>query len=283
VSDHSSIEWTDATWNPTTGCTKVSPGCAHCYIERTPPFRAKHRRFVSGHIPLQLHADRLEQPLHWRQPRRIFVNSLSDLFHDEIPDQFLHDVYHVMEQAHWHTFQVLTKRARRMCEYLNWRYGQRDDGGGCRIPARHLWHGVSVENQYFANERIPLLLATRTAVRFISAEPLLEAVDFEGLWGYAGSARYEELARWPIHWVIVGGESGPNARRFEIEWARSIIKQCNWAGVPCFVKQLGSNPWDMSEDGIHDTWGPVRDPKGGDPDEWPDDLRVREYPTAASK
>src|SRR3954464_9906736 len=110
MSDKSAIEWTDATWNPTTGCTKVSPGCAHCYIERTPPLRIAGRKFVKGHIPLQLHPDRLEKPLQWKEPRRIFVNSESDLFHDDVPDQFIVDVFGIMALAHWHTFQVLTKR-----------------------------------------------------------------------------------------------------------------------------------------------------------------------------
>src|SRR5262245_12084112 len=122
VSDRSSIEWTDATWNVATGCTKVSPGCAHCYIEHTPPFRINGRRFVRGHIPLQLHPDRLEQPAHWQRPRRIFVNSLSDLFHDDVPDSFLHQVYDAMEHARQHQFHVLTKRPQRMRSYLEWRY-----------------------------------------------------------------------------------------------------------------------------------------------------------------
>jgi len=279
MADHSAIQWTDATWNPTTGCTKVSPGCAHCYIERTIPFRTAHRRFRNGHIPLVFHENRLEQPLHWKAPRRIFVNSLSDLFHKDVPTDFLHAVYHTMEAAHWHQFQVLTKRPERMRSYLQWRYGPREDGGGHRIPSRHIWHGVSVENQKWANERIPILLTTPSAVRFISAEPLLEEVTFDGLWGYPGSAYHEQLARWPIHWVIVGGESGPGSRRFDVWWARRLIGECKAAGVACFVKQLGTKAIETREE--CQRWDlNLRDKKGGDMTEWPSDLRVREFPSS---
>ena len=262
VSDQSSIEWVDATWNPTTGCTKISPGCAHCYIEHTPPFRIQSRKFEHGHIPLRLHDDRLAQPLHWRKPRRIFVNSLSDLFHDDVPDQFLHQVYHTMEQARQHQFHVLTKRPRRMQAYLAWRYG------GDRIPSRHIWHGVTVENRRWKC-RIDECREARTARRFLSIEPLLEDVG--------------ELDLRGIHWVIVGGESGPGARPCHIEWVRSVNEQCGAAGVPCFVKQLGTRPQACCPDHRcpHDL--ALRDRKGGDPAEWPEDLRNRrEFPAIAS-
>src|SRR5262249_40882107 len=135
MSINTGIEWTDATWNPVTGCTKVSPGCAHCYIERTPAFRIAHRRFVRGAIPLIVHSDRLDQPLHWRKPRRVFVNSLSDLFHDEVPESFIRRVFETMEAAHWHQFQILTKRSERL---------------RCLAPRLpwppNVWQGVSVEN-----------------------------------------------------------------------------------------------------------------------------------------
>ena len=217
MSDKSAIEWTDATWNPTTGCTKVSPACANCYIERTPPFRIAGRTFVKGDIPIQLHANRIQQPLSWKKPRRIFVNSLSDLFHRDVPDQFLHDVYHTMEAAHWHRFQVLTKRPERLHTYLDWRYED-------RIPSRHIWHGVSVENRAFTH-RIDTLRDTHTAVRFLSIEPLLQDMGTVNLRG--------------IHWVIVGGESGPRVRPMQADWVRSIRDQCVAAGVAFFFKQWG--------------------------------------------
>lgn len=218
MADHSAIEWTDATWNPTTGCTKLSPGCAHCYIERTPAFRIHGRRFVNGAIPLLLHEDRIRTPETWRKPRRIFVNSLSDLFHADVPDQFLHEVYHTMEQrAHWHTYQVLTKRPERMLAYLAWRYD-------ARIPSRHIWHGTSVENRRWRT-RIDVLREVPSAVRFLSIEPLLEDVG--------------ALDLTDIHWVIVGGESGPRYRPLRHEWVRSIRDQCVSAGVRFLFKQWG--------------------------------------------
>lgn len=218
MSDKSAIEWTDATWNPTTGCTKVSPGCAHCYIERTPAFRIHGRKFVKGHIPLELHENLIHQPAHWKQPRRVFVNSLSDLFHHDIPEEFLCRVYTTMEHARQHQYQVLTKRSGRMKAYLGWRYG------GGLIASRHIWHGVSVENDR-AKARIDDLRETRSVVRFLSIEPLLEDLGRLDLSG--------------IHWVIVGGESGPKARPFNPQWARHIREQCQAQGVPFFFKQHG--------------------------------------------
>jgi protein gp37 len=282
MADQSAIEWTDATWNPVTGCSKVSPGCAHCYAETFANRGLGRFRGSRDFEDVQCHEDALDIPRHWKRPRRIFVNSMSDLFHEAVPDDFLHRVYHAMEHARWHTFQVLTKRADRMRDYLDWRYGEG------RIPSRHIWHGVSVENQHWADVRVPLLLQTRSAVRFISAEPLLGLVNFDGLWGYPGSAESEQLARWPIHWVIVGGESGPGARPFNLAWARSIVQQCQAAGVACFMKQLGADPVQRlmygpatfeADQPIH--YEPIRlsSRKGGDPSEWPEDLRVREFPT----
>jgi protein gp37 len=256
MSDRSAIEWTDATWNVATGCTKISPGCAHCYIEHTPPFRIHGRRFVRGHIPLQLHPDRLEQPLQWKAPRRIFVNSLSDLFHDDVPDQFLHDVYRAMEHARQHQFHVLTKRPWRMGDYLDWRYG------GGRLPARHIWHGVTVENRRWRS-RIDDLRETRTVLRYLSLEPLLEDLGDLDLRG--------------IDWVIVGGESGPGARPCDLAWVRTIVRQCRAAGVPCFVKQLGAEPFQQRSNGLPNILH-VRHRKGADPAEWPVDVRVREFP-----
>lgn len=276
MSDHSAIQWTDATWNPTTGCTKVSPGCAQCYIERTIPFRTAKRRFVNGHIPLVFHAYRIPQPLHWREPRRIFVNSLSDLFHKDVPDQFLHEVYATMEAAHWHQFQILTKRPDRMRSYLAWRYGPDEDHPRGRIPSRHIWHGVSVENQRVANARIAELVNTRSAVRFLSMEPLLEHVDL-----MADSHFFRNF----IHWVIVGGESGPKSRRCDLAWVRSIVTQCQANEIPVFVKQLGARPGEFvirPGCSVREAFEPLdlHDKKGGDMGEWPPDLRVREFPSS---
>ena len=300
MSDQSNIEWTDSTWNPVRGCTKVSPGCKHCYAETF----AERFRGVKGHpyeqgFDLRLVPEKLTEPLRWKTPRRVFVNSMSDLFQDGVPDQFIHDVYFTMEQrAPWHTYQILTKRPARMAAYLEWRYGAREDGGGFRIPSRHLWHGGSVEDQPAADERVPLIMQTRSVVRFLSLEPLLGPVNLDGLWGYPGSATSEQLARWPIQWVIVGGESGHGARPCDVAWVRSIIDQCQQAGVACFVKQLGAAPlvpasrqshWDYRFSKLpegkrftsHDDqrWRlHLADRKGGDPAEWPKGLRVRQFP-----
>jgi len=215
MSDRSSIEWTEATWNPVTGCTKVSPGCAHCYAETF----AERFRGVPGHpyergFDLQLRPERLEQPLTWTRPRIIFVNSMSDLFHDEVPEHYIQQVFDVMQRAGWHTFQVLTKRAERLAELapkLRW--------------PRNVWMGVSVENQRWTT-RIDALRRTPATVRFLSCEPLLGPLQL-GLEG--------------IDWVIVGGESGHRARPMQASWARSIREQCEDAGVPFFFKQWGAH------------------------------------------
>ncbi len=307
MADRSAIQWTDATWNPVRGCVKVSPGCAHCYAETF----AERFRGVTGHpyeqgFDLRLVPEKLKEPLTWKTPRRVFVNSMSDLFQDGVPDQFLHDVYHVMEHCGQHTFQVLTKRAARMHEYLTWRYGPDAETPRGRIPSRHIWHGVSVENQRMADERIQLLLQTPSAVRFISAEPLLEAVDLrEYLTGDSTGYETGGPQGWQtgdaLDWVIVGGESGPGARLCRTEWIGDIVKQCRFVGVPVFVKQLGSVPyvqaarlryWEWrhvkrAEDrrfthAVDDALGwrvHLHNRKGGDIDEWPQDLRVREFPS----
>jgi protein gp37 len=220
MADHSQIEWTDATWNPATGCTKVSPACANCYIERTPPFRIKGRRFVKGRIPLELHMDRLDQPKHWTKPRRIFVNSLSDLFHPDVPWHFISFVYNTMEATPQHVYQVLTKRAERMREFLDWRYSY------VNSPPAHIWHGVSAENQRMLRERGEQLRRTRSAIKFISAEPLLGPLNLDF-----------ELPL--LNWVIVGGESGPRVRPMSPDWVRSIRDQCVKKRVPFFFKQWG--------------------------------------------
>ena len=258
MSDKSAIEWTDATWNPTTGCTKVSPACAHCYIERTPPFRVRGRKFVNGHIPLELHEDRLDAPLKRRKPTMYFVNSLSDLFHDDVPDAFIDRVFAVMALAEKHTFQVLTKRADRMLDYIRSRPAcdpghvaiwteqgpvERDgvsEGMKYRVmwPLPNVWLGVSVENQRFADERIPLLLQTPAHVRFLSCEPLLGPLNLS----QALPSRRHVLPMWAqdqVDWVIVGAESGPNVRPTDPAWVRSVRDQCVAASVPFFFKQWG--------------------------------------------
>jgi protein gp37 len=242
MSDKSAIEWTDATWNPVTGCTKVSPGCANCYIERTPAFRMTGQRFEHGRIPVRLHHDRLDEPLHWRNPRRVFVVSMGDLFHEDVPDEFIDKVFYVMGQAKQHIFQVLTKRPERMRRHFAARCGQLETlaamGGrkGTASVMPHIWLGVSVENQRMADERIPLLLETPAAVRFLSCEPLLGPLDLER-WldcacGAGDFAAPEVHARGcgirdRLHWVIVGGESGPGrAERKLVEPGRVPCPAC---------------------------------------------------------
>lgn len=215
MSDRSAIEWTEATWNPVTGCTQVSPGCAHCYAKTF----AERFRGVPGHpyemgFDLTLRPDRVDQPLLWKRPRTIFVNSMSDLFHDAVPDGFIRSVFDVMERAHWHKFQVLTKRAERLAAIapsLSW-------------PA-NVWMGVSVENQRWTS-RIAYLKSTPAQVKFLSCEPLLGplTLDLDGL-----------------DWIIVGGESGHRARPMQLDWARSIRDQSVNAGVPFFFKQWGAH------------------------------------------
>lgn len=280
MSDKTGIEWTDATWNPVTGCTKLSPaspGCTNCYASTF----AERFRGTSGHyfehgFDVQLRPDKLDQPLRWRRPRRIFVNSMSDLFHDSVPDEYIAQVFAVMAAAPRHTFQVLTKRHARMRSLLNshafWtsvllhlddlpdHYIHTVDGQplGANHPLPNVWLGVSTENQRWADIRIPALLDTPAAVRFISAEPLLGPIDLGGYLrcpdhdrcgpgpcsscATADNAEYPDRKLWctnPIDWVITGGESGPGARPMHPDWARSLRDQCTAAGVPFLFKQWG--------------------------------------------
>ena len=219
MSERTKIEWTDATWNPVHGCTKISPGCAHCYAETF----AERFRGVPGHpfefgFDLRLVPEKLEQPFRWRTPRMIFVNSMSDLFHRGVPTDYVEKVVRVMVLANWHTYQVLTKRAERMHELLNSRLRDAAD-------QPHIWWGVSVENRQHGLPRVDLLRDTPAQVRFLSIEPLLEDLGRINLRG--------------MNWVIVGGESGPKARPMRPEWVRSIRDQCRAAGVAFFFKQWG--------------------------------------------
>lgn len=214
MSDGSAIEWTDATWNPVRGCTKVSPGCKHCYAETF----AERFRGVPDHpfeqgFDLRLVPAALELPLKWRASRRIFVNSMSDLFHEDVPDEYIVRVFDVMRRASQHKFQVLTKRAERMAQLA----------ASLQIPD-HVWMGVSVENAKYTT-RIDHLRKVKAKIRFLSVEPLLGPLSTLNLRG--------------IHWVIVGGESGPRARPMEAEWVRTIRDRCLAAEVPFFFKQWG--------------------------------------------
>lgn len=308
-----SIEWTDRTWNPVRGCSRVSQGCVNCYAERQAArFAGEGEPFhqfvakVNGHPAwtgkVELVEKHLEDPLHWRKPCKVFVNSMSDLFHEALLDEAIDRVFAVMALCPQHTFQILTKRPERMHEYLlrPYRtgdiqvhvkelidvhhlpdavnrvfYGRVEEAKALfdRIlaepgpypefsdtdiwPLRNVWLGVSVEDQ--ANKhRIDILRQVPAAVRFLSIEPLLEDIGKLNLEG--------------IHWVIVGGESGPGARPLRVEWVRSIQAQCRTAEVACFVKQLGANPFEGGMPLL------LEDRKGGDWDEWTVELRVREFP-----
>jgi protein gp37 len=220
VADGSAIEWTDATWNPITGCTKITAGCDNCYAERF----AERFRGVPGHpfengFDLTIRPDRLSQPLLWRRPRMIFVNSMSDLFHKEVPRSFIDQVFETMEAADHHIFQVLTKRSSLMRSYLDLANRYND-----RAPPAHIWFGVSVEDGR-AKGRVEHLRDSPAAVRFLSIEPLLGPIGEIDLRG--------------IHWVIAGGESGPGARPLHIEWAREIRDSSAAQEVPFFFKQWG--------------------------------------------
>ena len=219
MSLNSHIEWTDATWNPVRGCTKISPGCKHCYAETF----AERFRGVKGHpyeqgFDLRLVPEKLTEPLLWRSPKLVFVNSMSDLFHEGVPDDYIEMVCRVMKMANWHTFQVLTKRSGRLRDLLR---------GRLRFAAEqeHIWWGVSVEDRNYGLPRIAHLQAAPARVRFLSIEPLLENLGRFDLSG--------------ISWTIVGGESGPGARPMDEEWVISLRDQCAASRVPFFFKQWG--------------------------------------------
>ena len=344
------IEWTaqpgyvGAVWNPTTGCTRVSAGCDNCYafalhdkrhlqnretvrkvlgLPGTParmdmqiareksvklPWPKQYDRPFSR---VQLLPDRLDVPLRTRKPTCYFVDSMADLFHEDVPDEFITKVWATMAAAHSHRFLILTKRPDRMRAYLERRYHNIGNP-----PAENVWLGTSIEDQRSADDRIPHLLATPAAVRFLSCEPLLGPVDLtrprrtdwcicqlhdpyvhkhyqEEPHSCARCGHLQCRAFRPqtatliegIDWVIVGGESGPRARPMDLAWARSLVAQCRAAGVAPFVKQLGSNPRGDQFDFEHfagrvrpDEAPGLREPHGRDMDEWPEDLRVREFP-----
>lgn len=339
----SKIEWTDVTWNPVIGCAKVSAGCKNCYAEtmaarvalmekaqgkESPYLRVvdvERRRWNGRAVFLP---ERLSEPLRWRKPRRVFVNSMSDLFHEDISFEQIAAVFGVMA-ATPHRYQVLTKRPARMLEFFRWmealaerqrhqvfmhdtvawvrrqilhsaaqregvdpyKGGQRSGAMGDEWPLQNVHLGVSVEDQAAADERIPLLLQCPAVLRFLSVEPLLGPVDLVR-WTTREHGRKHIGAPPGIGWVIVGGESGPGARPCGVDWIRSVVRQCRDAGVPVFVKQLGARPTfplhtidDLPADHLRMTkvdgrWHLVdmSDRKGADPSEWPEDLRVQEFP-----
>lgn len=293
MGEQTAIEWAESTWNPVTGCDRVSPGCDHCYALSLsarlkamgqPKYQTDGRPETSGPgFGVTVHPDELDRPLSWAKPRRVFVCSMSDLFHPQVPDAFIASVFAVMAVADRHTFQVLTKRPQRVQSLLTsatfatrvaeigrehyigdqagWRRAGRLLTRGEALP--NVWLGVSVEDQQRADQRIPQLLDTPAAIRFLSAEPLLGLLDLFRLldWGCDGSHRWCDPDR-IIDWVIVGGESGPGARPMHPAWARQLVRQCQQAGVAVFMKQLGSH---FGRD--HHKL-----------DHFPSDLQVREYP-----
>ena len=294
--DHSKIEWTDSTWNPVTGCTKVSEGCRHCYAETQAPRTFKGRPFTD----VRFHPERLYQPSRWRRPRRVFVNSMSDLFHEDVTTEQLDQIFGVMVQCKRHDFQILTKRPERMRDYIGdprtpKRVGGRVCGGMLTHPDHfkpvqtwplpNVWLGVSAENQDAADARIPILLRTPAEVRFVSLEPLIGPVDmtmlrYSGITninalvgGHGNNPGLRRSAR--LDWVIVGGESGPKARPCHVFWIRSIVHQCTKNSTPVFVKQLGRNPRFPGNEPML-----LGNSKGSDPSEWPVGLHVREMPAS---
>jgi len=351
MADKSKIAWTEATWNPVSGCSKVSEGCRNCYAERDWPRLSRLVPAYAGRNfeDVACHPDRLDQPLRWKRPRKIFVNSMSDLFHPDVPDEFIARVFALMSIASWHTFQILTKRPERMLSFMTRRALRNLDTGkieeseegspgsyaSCKLrdalflylvpgkryklnlpesawalpegvdrfvfPLHNVWLGVSVEDQKTADERIPLLLKTPAAVRWVSIEPMIGPVSFR--WRYGNGFKTDPatgiqsrnhldgLRR--LDWIVVGGESGPQARPMEAEWVRKITYECEEARVPLFVKQLGaaySDPVDgiagaslkIPEEAVSLLKRRLKHRSGTDMKEWPEGLRIRESPGGKS-
>jgi protein gp37 len=340
--NRTSIEWTHRpetggasggfTWNPIhahsdrlnhlgtlkTGnfCTKISPGCANCYASRINVARGNGLEYTVPNLEkakFYLDEKELSAPLRHKEPATIFVGDMFDLFHEAIPSKFIAEVFWVMGAAKQHVFQVLTKRADRMQQLLTQEFAFNKSPlpqwAPSKWPFPNIWLGTSVESQKYADERIPLLLQTPAAVRFLSVEPMLEAVDLIGKdWQDSALHQYEQDPK--IDWVICGGESGPGARPFNLAWAESLMEQCQDAGVAFFMKQIGSVPtldekiWSdryspmrgLAADkkywlkASHDKRAPkgevpllVKNSKGGDPSEWPAHLRIRQFPSPAEK
>jgi protein gp37 len=288
----SKIQWTEKTWNPLVGCSKASAGCKHCYAERDAPrvlrrlevvaksggalatvnayrkalnLEGKTPRWSGRAVPMP---HKLMEPMRWSKPTLAFVNSMSDLFHPTVQDTYIATVFGVMAATPQHTYQVLTKHPDRASRWFDeGRYARESE---TPWPLPNVWLGTSVEDQATADSRIPHLLACPAAVRWVSYEPALGPVDF---WPFFSDSRGDGPRCNPdgssaLGWVVVGGESGPNARPFDPAWAQGVIGQCHEAGVPAFVKQMGSAPVGMA----------LKCRKGGDMEEWPEALRVRQYP-----
>lgn len=248
--------WWDQSWNPVSGCDPVSEGCKNCWAERMARRLAGRCGYPEApdHFNVTLHPDRLDQPLRWKKSRRVFVSSMGDLFHKDVPFHFIEQIFYMMAKANQHTYQLLTKRPQRMLEVVRQIEDTQHDRFDDLFP--NVWLGVTAENQERADERIPILLQTPAAVRFVSVEPMLGPVD---MWD--GNSEAWPLAESGLDWIIIGCESGPNRRPIKLEWAVDVIRKCKPAGVPVFVKQLDIN-------------GKV----SKNPTEWPEELRVREYP-----
>lgn len=339
MADNTKIEWTDATWNPVTGCSVVSPGCSNCYAMRLAGTRMKHHPSRAGltepskagpvwNGQVRFNEEWLDQPLLWRKPRRIFVCAHGDLFHENVPNEWIYAVLAVMAATYdvagtddhnvinayrqRHVYQVLTKRQARMRALMSdlhavpkkpgldalldhplsrsaqtisraqghpfWMNAPLSSWQWVIDGCPGLWLGVSVEDQARADERIPHLLATPAAVRFLSCEPLLGPIDFLTTLAMCQDAPGKRIAvplgRQLIDWVIAGGESGPGTRPMDIAWVGSLVEQCRAAGIACFVKQLGAKPYWQE-----DATAPLPlNKKGGDWSEWPAELQVREFP-----
>ena len=356
MADKTKIQWTDTTWNPVRGCSVASDGCQFCYAAGVAarfsgpgqPYAGLARYSPARRLPqwtgeVRLVQEHLADPLRWKRPRMVFVNSMSDLFHEALTNEQIAAVFGVMAAAPQHTFQVLTKRARRMREWFAWvaaeaqgalrairfeaqgyfirnayelhldrEVVERRIALGSAWPLPNVWLGVSAEDQRSADERVPELLATPSAVRWVSVEPQIGPVSLRGLMmsharpghcaacghghgfardpNYGGVARVchrlecfcadFQRARGGIDWVVQGGESGPRARPFNVAWADALREECAAAGVAYFLKQLGSCPMGLG----HSRSGPApRHPKGGDPEEWPEQMRVRQWPSKSPR
>jgi protein gp37 len=307
VSDNTGIEWTDATWNPVTGCDEVSPGCDHCYAKTfAERWRGTPGHYFENGFDVQLRPDKLTLPLSWRKPRKVFVNSMSDLFHDAVPDEYIGAVFKVMQETPQHTYQILTKRHGRMRSLLTrWAASgelpvthEYEDDLFTTVtyeefpwPLPNVWLGVSVEDQKRADIRIPALLETPAAVRWLSCEPLLGPLDLtkwtdtppicgcgvppEGAPGWPGGCCAECMVPQPcgIDWVVVGGESGAGARPMHPDWARALRDQCSSAGVPFHFKQWGQWTWHPQPETPGGFVGPQAEwsrslPRTARPDRW---------------
>ncbi|MCT7965031.1 phage Gp37/Gp68 family protein [Laspinema sp. D1] len=311
------ISWTDETINPIVGCSRISPGCALCYASeaaKSPRLQqfSQYQKVASWDGTVEFVESQLLKTLKWKKPKKIFVCSMSDIFHKNVPFEWIDKIFAIMAIANQHTFQILTKRPERMLEYLSdsatpnrieeagyeWSHNMDFDW-----PLNNVWVGTSVENQEMADKRIPYLIQVPAKIRFLSCEPLLGKLDLgnhlvcnychgngrklQVKHGYkCGTAKFVDCPEcgnnlWndKIRWIICGGESGFNARPCRVEWIQFIVRQCSDAKIACFVKQLGAKPYLGSEDylpGINTV--NLHDRKGGNPDEWPDDLRVQQFP-----